>query len=135
MTDRNEHALITDQEREIITLVAGKFSWGDLEFDGAAVNLGPFAMEKFDATVEELFIGGCRRRPTTVWVLLETVFCSGYPSEPDYDDIAEFDEVTGSVWAALERLRQREKEWEVRNEIDNIALPYSFQKDPTAEEY
>jgi len=132
-TNRNDHEPITDLEREIITLVANRFHWGDLEFDGPGASLGPFVIEKFAATEETETIGGTRQVPVTAWVLLETVFCS--PSEPYYDDIVEFDEVTGSVWKALETLRLREKEYEIRNEFDNLSYGFSFQREPLAEEY
>lgn len=134
-TNRTDHEQITNLEREIITLVANRFHWDDLEIEQSGANIGPFALEKFAATEETETIGGTRQQPVTVWVLLETVFCSGSPSEPDYDDIAEFDEVTGSVWKALEALRLREKEHEIRNEFDSLSYGFSFQKQPFAEEY
>ena len=135
MTTNQEPAAITADEQEIIRTVCQKWGWIDIDFEeceglATVCNLGPFSIEKWSALEETETIAGIRTRPVSEWLLLETVFCSGYPSEPDYTDIVDFDTVQGSIWVVLETLRLREKSWEIRNELDSIGMEFAFRKRP-----
>jgi hypothetical protein len=129
---------ITPDELEIAREVSARWAWPDFIDDDAATGglcLGPFTVEKSMVTIEEKTIRGTRSRRVPEWVLMETIMVSGYPSEPDYDDLVEFDTVHGSIWDVLKTLRLREKSWEIRNDLDNIGMARAFRKDPLAEEY
>jgi len=114
---------ITEMEQRAIREACALWGWQDLDLDSAAEGIaaiGWFQVTKRTESKAFPSIGGDRYRDVDFWTLEETVMVSGYPSEPDYDDLQEFDDIEGDVWAMLEALRLREYRWKIQVELEDI---------------